>query len=132
MTERGGGRPARVAARIQEELADMLLRGEIHEPDAGGVMISSVRVTPDLSIAHIGLRALEPEPTELRKKRIVLAMRRAAGFVRKTIGGRLGIRAAPDLRFHWDQGVDHAVRIETLLDEVRRERAKGPGEGGEP
>jgi hypothetical protein len=33
------------------------------------------------------------------------------------------MRHTPELRFHWDTGVDHALRIETLLEEIRREDA---------
>lgn len=132
MTERGAGRPERVAQRIREELAEMLVRGDVHDPDASGVCISSVRVTADLSLAHVGVRALEPDASEAKQKRVVAAMRRASGFLRKHIGGRLGIRQAPELRFSWDAGVDHAVRIEAILEEVRRDQAGAPGddEGG--
>jgi ribosome-binding factor A len=125
MTERKNGRPEKVASRIHEEVSDLLLRGDIHDPDARGVMVSSVRVTPDLSIAHIAVRVLEAAPTEATQKRAVAAMRRATGFIRKTIAGGLQLRAMPMLQFHWDSGLDHAVRIETLLDEVRRERPEG-------
>lgn len=127
MSDRKGGRAERVAARIQEEISELLLRGAIHEPDASGLVCSSVRVTPDLSIAHVGLRTLETEPSEARKARVVAAMRRAAGFTRREIAGRLGLQRAPELRFHWDSGVDHARRIESLLEEVRRERGGGGG-----
>lgn len=132
MTERGAGRPERVAQRIREELAEMLLRGDVHDPDASGVCVSSVRVTSDLSLAHVGVRALEPEASEGKKKRVVAAMRRASGFLRKHIGGRLGIRQSPELRFSWDAGVDHAVRIEAILEEVRRDEAgtRGGNDGG--
>jgi ribosome-binding factor A len=125
MTAKDGGRPAKVAARIQEELAAMLLRGDIHEPDASGVFCSSVRVTSDLSIAHVGVRLFDTEVTEPKKKRVVAALARATGFVRKTIGGRLGLRHAPDIKFHWDTGVDHQNRIEEILEDVRREKKSG-------
>lgn len=125
MTERKNGRPEKVASRIQEEISSLLLRGDIHDEGARGVMVSSVRVTPDLSIAHVALRVLEAAPTEATQKRAVAAMRRAAGFIRTAIATRLQLRAMPNLQFHWDSGLDHSVRIETLLDEVRRERPEG-------
>jgi ribosome-binding factor A len=38
------------------------------------------------------------------------------------VGRRLGLRYAPELRFTYDEGVDHTSHIEKLLAEISEER----------
>jgi ribosome-binding factor A len=117
-----GSRAARVADGIRAELMDLLLRGEVRDPDAKGVMISGVKLTDDLRSARVMVRIVDgTEPDEARRTRAVKALTRASGFLRGAIGRKLALRFAPELHFHWDEGVDHALRLETLLDEIKRE-----------
>lgn len=122
MTNSGAGmRPQRVGDRIRTELMELVLRGQIREPGVAGAVVQSVAVTADLGVATIYLRTLE-EPTPARKKALLRGFGRARGFLRSTIGKRLGLRTSPELRFVWDDGVDHALRIDELLHEIQEDR----------
>ncbi len=129
-----GRRPARVAERIREQLMDMILRGTVHDPAARDVIVSEVTVSADLGRATVYVRLLDPDASEQRRASAVDAMARASGFLRREMGQRLRLRRMPELIFRWDEGLDRANRIESLLDEVRRERPAedGEGEGAEP
>ena len=121
-----GSRAARVADGIRAELMSLLLRGEVRDPDASGVMISEVKLSDDLRSARVLVRIADgSEPDEGRRQRAVKALDRAGGFLRGAVGRKLALRYAPELRFHWDEGVDHALRVESLLAEIERE-----GKGG--
>lgn len=125
-------RADRVAERVRAELMDLLLRGKVRDPGARDVFVSDVQVSDDLSHAHVYLRLLVPEASDRRKEAAVRAMDRAAGFLRSHIASRLEAKRVPELAFHWDEVVDQARRIETLLDEVRHEGDlddDDPGEG---
>lgn len=125
-----GARDKRVAERVRADLMDLLLRGAIRDPDVQGAIVSGVDVTSDLSLARVWLRALEGDVDEARRKRLVRAMTRAGGFLRRELGRTLGLRRVPELRFAWDESADRAARVESLLDEIaREERAPGPKEG---
>ena len=115
-------RPARVAERIRAELMELVLRGAIRDPRVKDVVISDVRVTDDLSIARIYVRTLG-DPSDRVREQLVEALRKAAGFLRREIGGKLRLRRVPDLEFFWDEVIDRAVRMESILEEMR--------EGGE-
>ncbi len=119
-------RPARVAERIREELEALLLRGAVHDPGVQGATVSGVTVSPDLSVADVRVRVYNREADEPQRKRVVRAFGRAKGLLRRELAARLSMRHTPDLRFHWDTGVDHALRIETLLEEIRRDEAPTP------
>ena len=104
-------RPVRVAERIREELERLLLRGAVHDPGVQGATVSGVSVSPDLSVADVRVRIYNREVDEPQRKRVVRAFDRAKGLLRRELASRLGMRHTPDLRFHWDSGVDHALRI---------------------
>lgn len=117
-----GTRAAKVSDRIREELMDMLIRGEVHDPDVSGCVISAVSVTRDLSLARVFVRLLAPDPTPMRQQRLVKALGRALPFIRRELARRLALRRAPDLRFAWDDVADRATRVEELLHDVAMER----------
>jgi ribosome-binding factor A len=116
-------RPVRVAERIRAEIEGLLLRGAVSDPGVQGATVSGVSVSPDLSVADVRVRVYDRETDEPQRKRVVRAFERAKGLLRRELAARLGMRHTPELRFHWDTGVDHALRIETLLEEIRREDA---------
>lgn len=121
-------RSVRVAGAIQEELASLLLTGEVHDPGVTGALVSRVELTDDLHYARVYVRLVELDPSPRRRREVVRGLERAAGFLRRTVGRRLRLRHAPELRFVWDEGVDHSQRVEALLEEIRREEG-GDGDG---
>lgn len=121
MTTKPGSREKRVAQRITSDLSALLARGTLSDPGLAGVMVSSVVVTPDLSLARIFVRSLDPEPTPGRQKAVLDGLKRAAGFIRRELGSTLEVRRVPELRFAWDDSFDRASRVEALLAEVAAE-----------
>ncbi len=120
MSQKGFRRADRVAERIRSELMDLLLRGSVRDPAAKDVVVSAVRVTDDLSIARVYVRVLEEIGAD-RQESVVEALRRATGFLRRELGHRLQLRHVPTLEFFWDDVVDSALRIESILDEISEE-----------
>ena len=120
MTDKGFRRADRVAERIRADLMDLLLRGAVRDPAARDVVVSGVRVTDDLSIARIYVRVLQELGPD-QQDGVVEALHRASGFLRRELGNRLQLRHVPSLEFYWDEVVDSALRIESILDEIREE-----------
>jgi ribosome-binding factor A len=125
MSQKGFRRADRVAERIRSELMDLLLRGAVHEPAAKDVVVSAVRVTDDLGIARVYVRVLDEIGPE-RQEDVVNALARASGFIRRELGHRLQLRYVPTLEFFWDDVVDSALRIESILGELRTDRGTEP------
>lgn len=120
MAQKGFRRADRVSERLRSELMDLLLRGSVRDPAAKDVVVSAVRMTDDLSIARVYVRVLEEIDAE-RQEAVVEALRRATGFLRRELGQRLQLRHVPSLEFYWDDVVDSALRIESILDEISEE-----------
>lgn len=121
-------RPRRVAEAIKVELADLIAR-EVKDPRVreGLVAVSHVEVNRDLSVAEVGVSILVGEP-----RAVVAGLERAANFLRGPLARRLGLRIAPELRFHHDQSQEMASRIHAIVreDEERRRDSQGEGERG--
>jgi len=126
MSQSDGRRTARVAERVRIELAELLQRGELRDPRTRDVIISGVRVTPDLQMARVYVRLLTDDPN--RHEPLVDVLNRAAGFLRRQLGKRLDLRRSPELEFFWDESVDRALRMEALFDELRDDKSTSGGD----
>ncbi len=103
---------------------EFLLRGGVRDPAAQDVVVSAVRMTDDLSIARVYVRVLE-EIDSNHQEAVVDALGRASGFLRREIGQKLRLRHVPSLEFYWDDVVDSALRIESILQEIREDPEEG-------
>jgi ribosome-binding factor A len=103
---------------------ELMLRGSVRDPAAKDVVVSAVRMTDDLSIARVYVRVLEEIGSD-RQDAVVEALGRASGFLRREIGQRLQLRHVPKLEFYWDEVVDSALRIESILEEIREDPDDG-------
>lgn len=112
-------RTARVAARIQEELAGLILR-LVQDPRVRGAMVTSVSVTPDLLDARVRVR-LSTGDSPAARKALLAGLASASGLLRRELGHRLALRNAPRLAFHYDESLEKTRRIEEVLAEIAAE-----------
>jgi ribosome-binding factor A len=106
-------RQLRVGELIRHELADLLARGEVHDPVIEGHMITvpEVRVSADLRLATIYVMPLGGRDA----KDVIDALERNSRYVRGEIARRVNLKFAPEIRFRIDERFDEAERIEKLL-----------------
>ena len=114
-------RQLRAGELVRHALAEILSRGEVHDPVIEGHMITvpEVRMSPDLRQATAYVM-----PLGGRDEQAVLeALDRNRRFLRGEIARRVNLKFAPDIHFRLDERFDEAERIEKLLrtPEVRRD-----------
>src|SRR5580698_9487785 len=109
----GSQRQLRVGELIRHELAEMLSRGDIHDPviERHMVTVPEVRMSPDLKLATIYVMPLGGRDED----KVVEALERNKRYVRGEIARRVNLKFAPEIRFHVDERFDEAERIEKLL-----------------
>jgi ribosome-binding factor A len=110
-------RPDQVAETLRQVITDALVRGEVRDPRVGLVTVTDVRVTGDLGHARVLVAVPGQEAERLRA---IEGLRSAAGFLRSKAARTLSTRTVPELHFELDRGVEHAARINELLDEIKR------------
>lgn len=117
-----GRRLPRVNQLLREELS-RLVREEIKDPRVAGVTITHVDTSADLSHARIAVRTLTDDmPVE----EAIDGLRSAAGFMRHRLGRELHFRRIPEFHFEADHTLEHAQRIEELLDEALGDAREAP------
>ncbi|WP_152473205.1 30S ribosome-binding factor RbfA [Roseovarius sp. THAF9] len=104
-------RQLRVGELIRRTLADVLARGDIHDPDLNrlSVTVGEVRTSPDLKVATAYVLPLGGHG----KDDVLELLGRNKGELRRIIGKKVGLKFAPELRFRLDETFDQ-------LDETRR------------
>ncbi len=118
-------RQLRVGELIRHAVAEMLARGEVHDPVIEGHLITvpEVRMTADLRLATIYVMPLGGRDAS----EVIEALNRNKKFLRGEIAHHVNLKFAPDIRFRVDERFDEAERIEKLLrtPAVRRDLDKG-------
>jgi ribosome-binding factor A len=118
-------RQLRVGELVRHALADMLTRGEVHDPVIEGHMITvpEVRMSADLRLATIYVMPLGGRD----EAAVLAALDRNKKFLRGEIAHRINLKFAPEIRFRIDERFDEAERIEKLLrsPDVRRDLERG-------
>lgn len=107
-------RQAKIARLIQKELSE-ILRQQTAKTNGILVSVSTVRVSPDLSIARAYLSIFPSD----KAKDILENINRSARTIRYELGQkvRFQLRKIPELAFHLDDSLDYIENIDHLLHE---------------
>jgi ribosome-binding factor A len=120
----GSQRQLRVGELVRHALADMLTRGDVHDPvlESHMITIPEVRMSPDLRLATIYVMPMGGRDANA----VIGAFDRNKKFLRGEIAHRVNLKFAPDIRFRIDERFEEAERIEKLLHspEVARDLKK--------
>ncbi len=109
-----GRRTDRVGVLIQRELSEIIQRG-LKDPRVSFCTISQVQVSTDLKYADIKVSVVGDKK---QKRNSITGLKSAAGFLRREVGQRIGLRHAPELRFELDDSVDQLMQIDHLLNQI--------------
>ena len=121
-------RTERVGELIRQAIAEILTRGDVHDPtlDRRPVTIPAVKMSPDLKLATVTVMPLGGQDGEAT----VEALNRNKKELRALVAHRINLKFAPDLRFAFDSSFDAQARIDALLKlpDVARDLGSQKGE----
>ena len=122
-------RALRAGEVIRHAIAEILSRGEVHDPVLEGhvITVPEVRMSPDLKLATIYVMPLGGRD----EKAVVEALERNKRFLRGEIAHRVNLKFAPDIRFRIDERFAEAERIEKLLHSPQVQRDLKGGDDDE-
>ena len=122
-------RPERVAHLMRREIAD-ILQNKLRDPRLSTmVSVTDVEVTHDLSLAKVYVSMLAEGP---ERERSMHTLQSAAGYVRRELGPRLGLREVPELRFEVDTSIERGARVDEILRRLHDGEVIEDDEGGAP
>lgn len=118
-------RQLRVGEELRHALAELFRRGDFHDPELQNlnVTVTEVRISPDLRNATAFVTPLGGGNVE----EALVALKRAAPFLRGQVARMMKLRFAPTLSFQADTSFDYAGHINAILHspEVARDLASG-------
>ncbi|TKZ22218.1 30S ribosome-binding factor RbfA [Shimia litoralis] len=106
-------RQLRVGELIRRTLSEVLMRGDVHDPDLNrmSITVGEVRTTPDLRIATVYVLPLGGKG----KDEVLKLLARNKGELRTIIGRKAQLKYAPDLRFQLDMTFDQMDATRDML-----------------
>lgn len=114
-------RQLKVGEVIRRTMSEVLMRGDIHDPELNdlSITVSEVSVTADLRIATAYVL---PLGGKLQDEAIAL-LARNKGELRRIVGKKTGLKFAPDLRFRIDDTYDRMDNTRRMFNDeaVRRD-----------
>ncbi len=104
-------RQLRVGELIRRTLSDVLIRGEIHDPDLNrmSITVGEVRISPDLRIATAYVLPLGGRGRD----EALAALRRNRNELRRAVSKEVTLKFSPEIKFAIDETFDR-------LDDTRR------------
>ena len=113
-------RQLRVGELIRHTLSDVLLRGDVHDPDLNrhSITVGEVRTSPDLKVATAYVLPLGGKDAEAA----LAALRRNSSELRHLVARAMSLKYAPQLRFVLDETFDRMDDTRRLLNEDRVRR----------
>ena len=107
----------RLPQAFRAEISQILLR-ELRDKIPGLPTVTEVKVPNDLSAARVYVSVFgSPE----LQQEVLAKLNEQAGYVRKLIGQRLRIRKTPELRFVFDETIEHGDRMMQIFAEIGKE-----------
>ena len=114
-------RQLRVGETIRRALADILARGDVHDPElnAMSITVGEVRTSSDLRVATAYVLPLGGKGQD----QVLKILARNKGELRRAVSRKLTLKYAPDLRFRLDETFDRMDDTTRMLaqDHVRQD-----------
>ncbi len=106
-------RQQKVARQLQKDLSEIFQRDVPHLFNGAFITVTSVRVSPDLSVARVYLSFLATKTKQL----LLETIQEKGKVIRQHLGDRVRhqLRIVPDLSFYLDDTADYADKMDKLF-----------------
>lgn len=110
-------RTERVASLVKELLSESILQ-RFRMEVVGLITVTEVRMSPDLKIAKVYISIFGNAE---KKKQSFARLEAEKSGMRSDLGRNLSLKFTPSLSFFLDESLDHAMRIEDLLNKIHKD-----------
>jgi ribosome-binding factor A len=117
----------RVGEQVRHVLAEVLARGDVHDPllASHSVSVTEVRMSPDLRHATAFVKPLLGED----EAAVLKALRTNTAYLQGEVARRVNLKYASKIKFLIDESFDEGGHIDALLRSPKVARDLEPGEG---
>lgn len=112
--------------RISDEIARVVaevIRSELTDPGINSVVsVIRAEATTDLKFCKVWVSVLGEEE---QVEQTMEALRRASGFIRKRVAETINLRQTPEIKFIYDDSIQHGMRMRKLIESVNEGSTDG-------
>ncbi len=107
----------RVGEQVRHALANILMRGDVHDETLAShlVSVTEVRMSPDLRHATVFVKPLLGQDEDV----VLKALRTHTAYLQKEVARRMTTKYAAKIKFLADESFDEGGRIDRLLRDPR-------------
>lgn len=110
-------RTDRLGEQFREEISKLIQKG-LKDPRVSTLAsITRVDITEDLSYAKALVSVMG---SDKEKRDTIVGLNNSAGFIRGVLGKAFKIFKIPELKFVIDENLEHAMKIEGILAELKQ------------
>ena len=110
-------RMERVNSSIKRELSNIISRELTNTNITGLITVNKVDTAPDFSNSKVYVSMIAVK----NKKEAMLALKKAAGFMRTRLAHILQFRKMPSLIFIYDESVEYGSRINEIIHDLHKD-----------
>ncbi len=103
------------AAQAIREVVSMAIITDIKDPRVAGVTVTFVEVSPDMRHAKVHVSVMGDET---KQNLCLRGLQNSAGYLQQKIGNRIDTRYTPRIQFAIDKGLQNAMTVTRILEEV--------------
>ena len=110
------------ASRINNaymEQLNIIFGKEIKNPILKNVVVTSVSVSNDMSYAKVYYTCYNDD-----REKVLKELNDSKGHLRSELAKRVMVRHTPELSFYYDDSIEYANRIETIIKEIHEKENK--------
>lgn len=109
------------AAQAIREVVSMAILTDLKDPRVRDVTVTFVEVSADLRLAKVHVSVMGED----KHKRLCLSgLKHASGYFQKKVGNRIDTRYTPKIEFVLDRGIENAMKVTQILEEVLPDRSE--------
>ena len=107
-------RHERLEQDVKIALSDIIMN-EVKEPSVTGLIsVTDVKITPDQKYAKVYVSIFGKE----NKNKVIEALKKATGFIKRELGRRVRMRNMPDITFELDNSMEYGEHMDRVIKEV--------------
>jgi len=103
------------AAQAIREVVSMAIITDIKDPRVKDVTVTFVEVTGDMRMAKVHVSVMGDET---KQNLCLRGLQSSVGYLQKKVGNRIDTRYTPRLQFQLDKGLQNAMSVTRILEEV--------------
>jgi ribosome-binding factor A len=116
----------RLQSQLVKEIAD-IVANELRDKAPAMITFTRAEISRDLKYAKVFFSVLEGAKEADHCSDYLV---RHAGVIRRMVGRRMRIRFTPEITYHFDASTENVMRINELLEQIKREEEKKNDESG--